>query len=72
MLNREKYCVFARVILNYCSECTMEHRPEHYDMENDLSEFDIYGKTPPRTKILRKNREKKHRHDCKHDKHGSK
>lgn len=52
----------------------MEYPPEYYEMENenDLSEFDIYGKTPPRTKILRKNREKKQKHDHhKHDKHGS-
>ncbi|KAJ8982783.1 hypothetical protein NQ317_018196 [Molorchus minor] len=31
-------------------------------LDNDeLSEYDIYGKTPPRTKILRKNRERKQR-----------
>lgn len=29
---------------------------------DDLSEYDIYGKTPPRTKILRKNRERKSRY----------
>ncbi|XP_072379939.1 mitogen-activated protein kinase kinase kinase 4 isoform X2 [Diabrotica undecimpunctata] len=36
--------------------------PEQSPLENDeLSEYDIYSKTPPRTKILRKNRERKNR-----------
>ncbi|KAJ8933736.1 hypothetical protein NQ314_013829, partial [Rhamnusium bicolor] len=35
---------------------------DHSPLENDeLSEYDIYGKTPPRTKILRKNRDRKQR-----------
>ncbi|CAG9857381.1 unnamed protein product [Phyllotreta striolata] len=33
---------------------------DHSPLENDeLSEYDIYSKTPPRTKILRKNRDRK-------------
>ncbi|XP_018572330.1 uncharacterized protein LOC108911791 [Anoplophora glabripennis] len=35
---------------------------DYSPLDNDeLSEYDIYGKTPPRTKILRKNRERKQR-----------
>lgn len=29
---------------------------------DELSKYDIYGRTPPRTKILRKNRERKNRY----------
>jgi mitogen-activated protein kinase kinase kinase 4 len=31
------------------------------DQDYDLSDYDLYSKTPPRTKILRKNRERKQR-----------
>lgn len=35
---------------------------EYSPFENDeLSEYDVYSKTPPRMKILRKNRERRQR-----------
>lgn len=35
---------------------------DYSPVENDeLSEYEMYSKTPPRMKILRKNRERRHR-----------
>lgn len=60
-MKHTKFLILTSVVVLVLNLKNMDDQ-EHSPLENDeLSEYDIYSKTPPRTKILRKNRDRKNR-----------